>query len=196
MEPTDAYHHGDLRTACIAAGVRLVAQGGVEAVTIRGVARSAHVSHTAPLHHFRDRDELLGAVAQAGFDGLIARAAEVTRDATDPVDRVRRYAHAYLRGAIDDPGMFRLMFGAAACDVGYEAYALLHERAASSALGGRDPDGAALMIWAEVHGLASLYAEGKLRHELDGLGPADIPPRASKALDRLLALLSTTGDLQ
>ena len=35
----DAYHHGDLRAACIEAGLRLVEDGGPEAVTIRGVAR-------------------------------------------------------------------------------------------------------------------------------------------------------------
>jgi AcrR family transcriptional regulator len=62
-----AYHHGNLRGACIDAGVALAEADGPDAVTIRGVARLAGVSHTAPLHHFRDRAELLHEIAERGF---------------------------------------------------------------------------------------------------------------------------------
>ena len=192
----DAYHHGDLRAACVAAGLRLVDDGGVDALTIRGVARATGVSHTAPLHHFRDRDELLAAVAQAGFGRLMADAQMVIRDApSDPVEQIRRYAQVYVRGAIGSPGLFRLMFGDAACEVGFEAYQLLIDLVARSGLARGDPEPTALLIWAQVHGLASLYAEGKLGHELEDLEPGQVPPRALVALDRLIDLLthSSTG---
>ena len=192
----DAYHHGDLRAACIAAGLRLVDDGGIDALTIRGVARLTGVSHTAPLHHFPDRDALLAAVAQAGFDRLMADAHAAIRDVpTDPVEQIRRYGLVYVRGAIGSPGLFRLMFGDAACEVGVEAYQLLIDLVARSGLARGDPEPTALLIWAQVHGLASLYAEGKLGHELEDLEPGQVPPRALVALDRLIDLLthSSTG---
>jgi AcrR family transcriptional regulator len=187
----DTYHHGDLRAACIAAAIRLVDDGGVEAVTIRGVARLTGVSHTAPLHHFRDRDELLEAVAQAGFDRLLTDARLAVHDVpTDPVEQIRRYGRAYVRRAITSPGLFRLMFGDAACDVGFEAYQLLIDLVARSGLAHGDPEPTALIVWAQVHGLAGLYAEGKLGHELEDLEPGQVPPRALVALDRLIELLT------
>lgn len=191
----DAYHHGDLRAACVAAGLRLVAEGGADAVTIRGVARLAGVSHTAPLHHFRDRDELVAAVAQVGFDRLVDDANAVIDDrALDPIERLLRYGEAYVRRAIQTPGLYRLMFDAAACEIGYEAYELLIRLVAASELGGADPEPTALLVWANVHGLAGLYADGKLVHELDGLPFGELPPRASAALDQLLDALVLAAD--
>jgi AcrR family transcriptional regulator len=188
----DAYHHGDLRAACVAAGLRLATVGGPDAVTIRGVARLAGVSHTAPLHHFRDRDELLAAVAEAGFDRLVADAEDAVAGpvAGDPIERIRRYGLAYIRGAIGAPGLYRLMFGEAACDTGYGAYERLVRLVAESGLADGDPEPIALVFWAQVHGLAGLYADGKLAHELEGLAPGEVPRRAVDALDRLIDLLA------
>ena len=188
--PADAYHHGDLRAACITAGLRLVAEGGPDALTIRGVARSAGVSHTAPLHHFRDRDELLAAVAEVGFERLVAETLEAAAaDEADPIERIRRYGLVYIRGAIGAPGLYRLMFGEAACETGFGAYELLLRLVAESGLAVGDPEPIALVLWAQVHGLAGLYAEGKLAHELEGLPPGALPPRAAEALDRVIDLL-------
>jgi AcrR family transcriptional regulator len=190
----DTYHHGDLRAACVAAGLRLVAEGGADAVTIRGVARLAGVSHTAPLHHFRDRDELVAAVAQVGFDRLVDDAnAAIDDPALDPLERLTRYGEAYIRRAVETPGLYRLMFDAAACEVGYEAYEMLIRLVAVSGLGGADPDPTALLLWAHVHGLAGLYADGKLVHELDGLPPGEIPQRAAAALRQLIDALVAAG---
>jgi AcrR family transcriptional regulator len=188
---SDTYHHGDLRAACVEAGLRLVAEGGADEVTIRGVARLAGVSHTAPLHHFRDRDELVAAVAQVGFDRLVDDASAAIDDtALDPLERLTRYGEAYIRRAVETPGLYRLMFDAAACEVGYEAYEMLIRLVAASGLGGADPDPTALLLWAQVHGLAGLYAEGKLAHELDGLPPGELPARASAALRQLIDALA------
>lgn len=186
----DPYHHGDLRTACIAAGLKLVAAGGPDAVTIRGVARLAGVSHTAPLHHFRDRDDLLAGIAEAGFDRLLIAAGEATTSSEiSPIERIRRYGLAYIRVAIGSPGLYRLMFGEAARATGNAAYDLLIRLVAESGLSVADPEPVALVLWAEVHGLAGLYAEGKLSLELDGLEPGQVPIRAEEALDRLIDAL-------
>ena len=163
---TDTYHHGHLRAACVEAGVALVEEEGPDAVTIRGVARIAGVSHTAPLHHFRDRQELLDAVADRGFGLLVERLdASLPPDAT-PTAALRAYGRAYVDHAVAHRGLFALMFRPAAEMQGEASYRRLIELcAAAQAAGelpGDDPFRLALVLWSSVHGLAALYATANL----------------------------------
>jgi AcrR family transcriptional regulator len=66
-----SYHHGDLAAALVQAGLTLVEEEGIEAVSLRAVARRAAVSHSAPYHHFATKAELLAAIAAAGFDRMV-----------------------------------------------------------------------------------------------------------------------------
>ncbi len=61
------YHHGNLRTTLLDAADAVLAERGVQGITLRDVARSAGVSHAAPYHHFASLEELLAAVAERGF---------------------------------------------------------------------------------------------------------------------------------
>src|SRR5205085_5869828 len=64
------YHHGDLRRALVDAARRILESEGPTALSLRAVAREAGVSPAAPYHHFKDKAELLDAVAQEGWDML------------------------------------------------------------------------------------------------------------------------------
>src|SRR5258708_1069703 len=64
------YHHGNLREELLEAAIRLIAEVGPTAFTLREVARRAGVSHNAPYRHFRDRDDLMPAVAAQAFREL------------------------------------------------------------------------------------------------------------------------------
>ena len=163
---TDTYHHGHLRAACVDAGIRLVEDEGPDAVTIRGVARIAGVSHTAPLHHFRDRQELLDAVADRGFDLLVERLdASLAPDVT-PTESLRAYGRAYVDHAVAHRGLFALMFRPTGEMQGEASYRRLIDLcAAAQAAGelpGDDPFRLALLLWSSVHGLAALYATSNL----------------------------------
>jgi AcrR family transcriptional regulator len=57
------YHHGDLRRALVEAGRRLLEAENGSDISLRAVAREAGVSPAAPYHHFRDKSELLDALA-------------------------------------------------------------------------------------------------------------------------------------
>ena len=63
MKKARPYHHGHLKTALLEAALGLIREVGPTAFTLREVARRAGVSHNAPYRHFRDREELLAAVA-------------------------------------------------------------------------------------------------------------------------------------
>lgn len=191
---TDTYHHGDLREACIAAGMDLLAQGGPDAVTIRGVARIAHVSHTAPLHHFPDREALLDAIAQRGFDRLLERlVTAAAAGATSPIAQLRAYGIAYVEEAVGHPGLFALMFGRARDGIGETAGHRLVELCAEAIdareLAGPDPQVVSLVLWSTVHGLASLYVSRYLGQGYVTGEPADARAGAEVVLDELIAAL-------
>ena len=67
---TDAYHHGSLPEALLVAVDEIVIAQGLENVSLREAARRAGVSHSAPAHHFGDKDGLLAAYAEQGFSML------------------------------------------------------------------------------------------------------------------------------
>jgi len=191
----DGYHHGNLRAACIEAGVQLVESSGPDAVTVRGVARLAGVSHTAPLHHFRDRHELLGAVAERGFEMLLERlAASVEPAEISPVALLRAYGLAYVDHAIHHPGIFTLMFSASGGAPGESAYRRLIDLCADAQrvgeLAGSDPTRLARLLWSTVHGLATLYGSASLATGLAGGQPQAARETAEAALDDLLTALS------
>jgi len=197
---TDTYHHGHLRAACVEAGVRLVEAEGPDAVTIRGVARIAGVSHTAPLHHFRDRQELLDAVADRGFDLLLERLDASLAPVTGPTGALRAYGMAYVDHAVEHPGLFALMFRPDSQLQGEAAYRrLIDLTAAAQAAGempGADPDALCLLLWATVHGLAGLYGFGHLTNGHVGGQPTDHRPATGAVLDQLFGALAAAATSQ
>src|ERR1700742_1157852 len=82
------YHHGDLRRALIDAATRLLETEGPSALSLRAVAREAGVSPAAPYHHFKDKGELLAAVAQQGWEMLNASLGKARDHATSARERM------------------------------------------------------------------------------------------------------------
>lgn len=106
---TSHYHHGDLRRALVTAALHQLEKGGAESVGLRETARAVGVSPSAPYRHFDSRARLLTAVAAEGFRRFFA----VLRDARDTAPRENGLAamgQAYVRFALENPALFRLMF--------------------------------------------------------------------------------------
>jgi len=190
------YHHGDLAAACVEAGVRLVEAGGPDALTIRGVARMAGVSHTAPLHHFPDRPALVAAVAERGFELMLERLAVEVGPAAGPRERLRAYGIAYVLSAADHPGLFSLMFGPTPQPAGEAAYVLLirlcAEAQAAGELPGDDPYRLALLLWSTVHGLAALFVAGHIAAGDIAGQTSDPRVAATRTIDDLIGALAVS----
>ena len=96
-----AYHHGDLRAAVIAAGLK--------EVSLREIARLVGVSATAVYRHFPDKAALLGALCDEGgreLGRLQLEAMQKSGGGRAGFDAVGR---AYVRFALDNPTLFRMM---------------------------------------------------------------------------------------
>ena len=80
-----AYHHGDLRSALVEAGLAILAESGdAGALSLREAARRAGVSAMAPYRHFADKEALLAAIATVGFERLAAAQREAEQVAAAP----------------------------------------------------------------------------------------------------------------
>lgn len=104
------YHHGDLRRALVEAAERLLDREGASALSLRAVAREAGVSAAAPYHHFRDKNELLMAVAHQGFEELAEKMRDAAAGIEDPGKRVNALGVAYVCFARDNRALYHLMY--------------------------------------------------------------------------------------
>jgi AcrR family transcriptional regulator len=181
---TASYHHGDLRDALVRAGQTILEKDGLAALSLRRVARTAGVSPAAPYHHFPDKQALLDAVAAQGFDALTAAMTTRMAEETDPNARLDASGVGYVAFAVENPALFRIMFGAreqelsknaALLEAGERAYAVLQAAVASTSPDGAAPPLVCLRLWALVHGIAKLIIEG-------GVRPADYGFTSSEAL--------------
>ena len=108
------YHHGNLRAELLNTAIEQLRENGVEDLSLRALARAVGVSQTAPYRHFADKNELLAAMATAGYRDLLdalRRAGAATGDC--PQEQLLAFAHAYVDYAARNPQLFKLMFGPA-----------------------------------------------------------------------------------
>ncbi len=103
-----AYHHGNLKEALLARAAEVIAERGIEALSLRALARDLGVSHAAPSAHFADRRALLCELAKEGFRlGVDAMHAGAEAAGPDPVARYRALGRSYVQFARDNPSCFR-----------------------------------------------------------------------------------------
>lgn len=101
------YHHGNLKQALLDRAAEVIAEQGIEALSLRGLARDVGVSHAAPARHFRDKKALLSALANEGylrFSAYVTDAAE--KAGADPVARYNAMGRSVIRFALTYPAYF------------------------------------------------------------------------------------------
>lgn len=149
---------------------------GLLGFSMRGVAERVGVTATALYRHFEDKDALLATLLEQGFE-TFSRYLMRSLSGRTPLERFRLSGYAYFDFALEHPRDYALMFMTPK-DLGLHAVSA-HAQAKMSAafvflvdrvkecrdagvFARHDPEGAALNVWAEVHGLASLRLNGQL----------------------------------
>jgi AcrR family transcriptional regulator len=179
------YHHGNLRAALIAQAEQTVREHGVEQLSLRELARRVGVSHGAPRRHFPDRQALLDALAEAGFERLGAELRAAVDGAGEDFEaRLRATATAYVRFATRDAALLELMFAGkhqqqagALQEASYRAFAvileLIQQGQANGALEPGEPERVGLVLFATIQGIAALVTGGMIDDERLDLVVAD-----------------------
>lgn len=171
MAQKGSYHHGNLHEALVQSSLALIRESGPAGFTLREVARRAGVSHTAPYRHFRDKDDLLAAVAEDGFRRLRAAMEKAVAPESDPAARLERCGVAYVAFAVRHPEHFQAMFSrpweesahANAHAAAGHAFRFLLELVRDTSPA-PDALAQARMAWSMVHGVSTLGITGQLRY--------------------------------
>lgn len=165
------YHHGNLREALLTAALHILSAGSVADLNLRALAKATGVTQAAPYTHFRDKDELLAAIAEKGFQQLALSMAEGATGAFSVRERIEKLMSCYIRFALSNKPLFSLMFGRELADLkkfptlamtAGKSYALIS--AALSKRQTQEPDTRFLTvaIWSLSHGLTTLLLDGKV----------------------------------
>jgi len=169
----ESYHHGKLRKALLDEAAKLVEREGVDALTLRELARRLGVSHAAPAHHFAGKTALLSELAADGFEELTKALDDGASRGHTPEQRLRETGRAYVAFALARPGHYRVMFGrelgesrlARLADAGACAYEALERVVAAALPAGRAKSRervreASFLAWSSTHGAAMLLLDG------------------------------------
>jgi AcrR family transcriptional regulator len=163
----------ELKEACVRAAHEVIAERGIEHLSLRDVARRLGVSHQAPYKHYPSRDHLLAEVIRRCFEGF-ARYLDARPAQPDPRQDLESLGKRYLAYAQAHPLEYRLMFGtpwpepAAHPDLVRDAvHAFDVLRSVLQRLRGEGSDQAdldAMYIWSSMHGLASILQSNVMEH--------------------------------
>jgi AcrR family transcriptional regulator len=170
-----AAESSDTRARLLAHARDVYLEGGPAGFSLREVARRSGVSAAAVYRHFDDKDALLGAVCGEGFRIFSGYLLRSLGEAT-PKARMLAAGDQYRAFALENPRDYRFIFMSTAEDLGFTkgpmtpqrsaTFQFLVDRAteciASRDLAPGDPVEIAAVIWAHVHGLASLRLSGHL----------------------------------
>jgi AcrR family transcriptional regulator len=178
------------RRRLITATARALAeQEGWDAVTTRRLSSEIEYSQPVLYKHFASMEEIVEAIALEGFGELAEALGAARRRAGAAGDTLTRTARAFGKFAADNPALYDAMFSRATqLRFGPGSPAPLHaafgELRAAIAIATREHDIDTLteVLWAGLHGLATLSRSGRLR-----------PGRDDERIDLLVAQFGVTG---
>jgi AcrR family transcriptional regulator len=160
-----------LRQRIVETALASVRERGLEALTMRALARQLGYSPASLYLHFRGKEELLREVAAEGLHALVGRAEPGFRE-DDPVASLRDVSRTLVGFAREFPDLDRLAFDDPAATGSDERASALRQRlfelVSSSLEAGlahgsmRAPEGsvAPALLWMQLRGLARLAREG------------------------------------
>jgi len=175
-----SYHHGDLRNSLVNVGLSMLNDKGVAGISMREIARNIGVGHNAPYRHFRNKQELLEAIASDGFRRLKARNTRLELEfANDPEAQLFESAMHIMGMAADQPNLFQLMFGGhlqpqtsgsclkkAADEAMQSLVGIIKNGQKLQVFIKGDPMTLALSAMSMVQGVAIMVSSGKLRPQI------------------------------
>ena len=181
-----------LHDEIVAAAIALIdGTGDPASLTLRGIARRAGITAPSIYPHFPDLAAVITAVLARSFEEL-RDAVQAAIDAQDdPAAALVAAGRAYVGFAWDHPARYRLMLSANGYAPDAAAtFALVRDAIRACADAGAsasdDPHADTWLIWAALHGVATL--EKPARSDYLRLGPLDRPALLETLIRRIARL--------
>jgi AcrR family transcriptional regulator len=159
---------GEKQTAILAAARDILAEGGLDALSMRAVAARVGTTPTAIYHYFEGKDDLVGQVVAHGFrQSEVHLWKAVERFPKGSIDRLAALGEAYIRFAMDHRPYFTIIFGIGSEEPrrldevpGRGGYGVMRQCVVDAIENGTirpgDPDTIVLYLWSIVHGLVTI----------------------------------------
>lgn len=176
------YHHGDLKTQLIKAGLHMIQEQGIGKLSLRKLAAACHVSEAAPYSHFKNKDELLDAIQNyvtQELQNCIQEAYESTEEADSP-EAILNMGRAYVLFFIRYPEYFTFLFTQPHLQIDlsmntgdgvFEPFQYYKEKAylVYRKQGYREEKikYGVIAMWAKVHGIASITSMSGMEKDFE-----------------------------
>lgn len=168
MLPSNADHHSS-RVALLNAGREILAEEGLTGLSLRAITRRVGISAAASYRYFADREHLLAAIATSGVWELTADLEMADKTSSSPLSA---QASAYVRFALKNPALYKLIFGPEKFGFYPElesalatSYAVLATRIAKILAADPIASTKSFASWCLLHGIASLAIDHHLQAE-------------------------------
>jgi AcrR family transcriptional regulator len=176
--PRNSYHHKNLKDEILKASREFIESNGHDSLSLRNIASSIGVAHTAIYHHYKNKNDLLADVAAGEFEIFVNQVKEknrVDKNEDKPYIQLFNYGNAYIEYALEHGNIFRLMLGRhpfnledypRLVDLSAEALRYLVELVEKCQQAGIIKKGDSLKIslgiWSMSHGLATLLIDNRI----------------------------------
>lgn len=111
---SDTYHHGNLKESLLQTALEMIDKEGIEAITLRELSARLGTSRSAIYRHFSGKDALMKQVINSGFKKLdLAVSPAFNDEQKQLLERFHDMGMAYITFAIENPNLYRLLFGPA-----------------------------------------------------------------------------------
>jgi AcrR family transcriptional regulator len=172
-DTTERSEHGERILGC---ACELYLRDGFEGFSMRKLAREVGVTAPALYRHYEGKEALLLDVVKEAFK-VMAQHLYTALGGPDPRERFRMAGQAYLDFAMEHPRFYEITYSyhqwlgldeppaeiaPLACGIGQFWNDRVRECMDAGFLADDDPDAVSLALWAQAHGLISVYQRGLL----------------------------------
>lgn len=174
MKKTD-YHHGNLKDEFLQIAFDFIKDEDIDNLTLKILSDKTGTSRSAIYRHFKNKDALIETMILQGFERFDETLSPTLLDTTQSlVDRFYKSGKILIDFAIANPNLYRLLFGKKYAHIREEIVSIkdedcsgfgalkkaIEEGQNSGILKKEDSYQQAIVIWASLHGLASLMIDG------------------------------------
>ena len=173
------YHHEDLKSELLEAGIRLVSEEGFQAFSLRKLALECNVSHQAPYSHFENKEKFLEEMQKYITEKFSAELQKTITACSKKANPLEELGKTYFSFFVDNPNYYHFLFGQANISLdltknadsekNYRPYEIFKELVnqiliANKIKAARRND-VVISLWAYIHGLTSLATMKNVKYD-------------------------------